>query len=239
MTTLGVVAASGGAGCSTLAGALGIRAGQSGAAAVVVDGDPLGGGIQVTMAAEHLPGHRWSDLTEVDGTVAGERLLEHLPQVDGCHMLSGGRAARALDRVVPEAVEDAAFDAVVDALERACGLVVLDWGHRWRAGFGASVLVVPASARGLADAEAWIGRYDGADLAGVVTRSRRSDYRVASALAQLLGMPLLGELTDDRRVVAAARAGEPPGLSKRGPVAALADALARSALAVTGDGLAS
>ena len=65
MTILGVIGPSGGVGCSTVVAALGMRAAQAGVRVAVVDGDPLRGGLQVTMAAEHLPGHRWSHLVEV------------------------------------------------------------------------------------------------------------------------------------------------------------------------------
>lgn len=235
MTILGVVGPSGGAGCSTLAAALGTRAAALGLAAAVVDADPWGGGVQVTMAAEHVPGHRWNDLIEVDGTVSGERLLERLPAAAGCHLLSSGRGTHALDRVVPEAVPAAAFDAVIDALERACDLVIVDWGGQWRSGLGASVLIVPISPRGLADAEVWTGRHGVDDLAGVVTRSRRGERRVADATAAQLGLPLLGELRDDRRVARAARAGQPPGLSARGPLGGLARTLVAAVLAEAGE----
>lgn len=232
MTILGVIGPSGGVGCSTVVAALGIRAAQAGVRVAVVDGDPLRGGLQVTMAAEHLPGHRWSHLVEVDGEVGGERLLNRLPTVEGCAVLSGGRASSDLEAVVPEQVPDEAFEAVLAALDRACDLVVIDWGRVARLGWGASVLILPVTARGLADAQAWLGGNGHEGLAGVVTRGSGREQRIADDLARGLGLPLLGHLRDDRSVRVAERQGVPPGLRKRGGVARLADSLVASVLAV-------
>lgn len=233
MTVLGVVSGSGGVGCSSFAAALGVRAAARLGPVVVVDGDPWTGGLQVTMAAEHLPGHRWAHLVEVDGEVGGERLLERLPEVAGCRVLSGGRSNADLDAVVPESVPAEAFDQVLAGLERACELVVVDWGRCPRPGWGACVLLLPVSARGLADAQAWLGRYGRDDLAGLVTRGSSGQRRVALSVAAALDLPLVGHLTGDRRVAAAARRGLPPAVGRGGSVRALADALIDSVLAET------
>lgn len=221
MTILGVVSGSGGAGCSTLAAALGVQAAALGGTAVVVDGDPVCGGLQVTTGVEHLPGHRWAELAEVDGVVDGSRLRERLPQADGCAVLSGGRVSSTLTALSPEPVPPTAFDAVLDGLERSCDLVVVDWGRQLRPGQGASLYLLPLTARGIADAQAWLAQFDAEQLAGVVTRSRRGRRQLAEAAAAGLGLPLLGEVVDDRRVAVAERRGGMPGAG-RGPLARLA-----------------
>ncbi len=233
MTILGVVSGAGGVGCSTLTAALGVRAAAGGWRVVVVDGDPLSGGLQVTLAAEHLPGHRWAHLVEVDGEVAGDRLLTRLPAVGGCSLLSGGRASADLEAVVPEPVPAEAFDAVIAALERESDLLVIDWGRTARPGWGATLLLVPITPRGLADTHVWLGRFGADGLAGIVTRGGKRDRRVAESVAAGFDLPLLGHLTPDRRVTAAERAGEPPAYRRGGSVRALADGLVASALAAT------
>lgn len=226
MTILGVAGASGGVGTSTLSVALGVVAARRGLASCAVDGDFAGGGLAVTAGVEHLPGHRWGHLNEVEGRVDGARLLERLPAAgDGCPVLSAGRMSHVLDALVPERIPEPVVRDVLAGLDDACDLVVVDWGRSAPAPGAVGLLVVGLSARGLADAEAWLGTHGSDNLAGIIARAPKVDDRLAVATGERLGLPLLGVLEDDRSVRAAERRGTAPGSVRRGPLRRLAERL--------------
>ena len=89
-----VVGGRGGAGASTLACALAVTAASvagDGAPTVLVDADPLGGGLDLVLGCEDLPGLRWPDLTSASGAVSGPALAAALPHRYGLHLLSWDR----------------------------------------------------------------------------------------------------------------------------------------------------
>lgn len=231
MAVLGVVGASGGVGASTFACALGLAAGRAGMHAAVVDGAAEGGGVQVTAAVEHVAGYRWFDLIDVDGASDGEALLASLPMLAGCAFVSAGPGPGA-PVGLGEEVPAEALRSVCGALAEVCGLVVVDWGRPAdpvgvlpgdpSAGI---VLMARVSARGVADAKAWVDRHPSVQLAGLVARGGRRDVELAAALAAALGQPLLGHLPDEPGVVRAAESGAAPG-GRRGPLRRLAENIA-------------
>jgi secretion/DNA translocation related CpaE-like protein len=116
---IGVIGGSGGAGASTFAANLAAIAVTQGMSSIIIDLDPLGGGIDLILGAEEIPGPRWLDIDPGAGRIAGDTLREALPRVNGVSFLSQSRAASgelAID-VVAE---------VIDAARRAFDLVVLD-----------------------------------------------------------------------------------------------------------------
>ncbi len=224
-----LVGGSGGVGVSTLACALAQQAAGRGLAAAVVELDPTGGGLDVLFGAEADAGWRWPDLRAAAGHV--DSLVGRLPNVSGVDVVSHavragapsrrgaphaeGRGSTAIDLPSTEAVR-----AVVGSLCRSHRLVVLDAG---------------TSAEPLLDA--WPGQRQvlvcGADVRGVVAARRRAaslslhdvelvvrtgaGRRIAApAVADSLGLSLLGAIGDDRRVARAAEAGEPVGRGRRG-----------------------
>src|SRR5699024_7465937 len=74
-TTVGVVAGCGGAGASVLACALARRAGAD-HSTVLVDADPLGGGLDLVLGAEQVPGPRWTDLSASRGQLRPSTLAD-------------------------------------------------------------------------------------------------------------------------------------------------------------------
>lgn len=233
MTILGITSASGGLGASTLTCALGLSAVRNEWSAAVVDGEVFTGGLQVTAGVEHEAGHRWREFVEVDGPVDGERLLAHLPRAEEVAVLSAGRHSAAPEGVVEEAVSPPAFASVVRGLASVCDLVVVDFGRA--AGTpglaDATLLLSGLSPRGLADLLSVISREGRERFAGIVTRAPRVDARLSAALAEHVGLPLLGQLRDDRSVAAAAARGVMPGQRRRGPLARLADSLVAAIMA--------
>lgn len=65
--TVAVLGGRGGAGASTLACALAVTAARRGLRTVLVDGDPLGGGLDILLGGETAAGLRWPDLMRLTG----------------------------------------------------------------------------------------------------------------------------------------------------------------------------
>ncbi|MFD9643185.1 septum site-determining protein Ssd, partial [Streptomyces sp. NPDC059082] len=91
--TVGVVGGRGGAGASTLACGLALAAARAGHRTLLVDGDPLGGGLDVLLGGEREEGRRWPDFAASKGRLAGGALEESLPSLRGVRVLSWGREA--------------------------------------------------------------------------------------------------------------------------------------------------
>ena len=126
-TLLVVVGASGGVGASTLAAAIAVRAAAADVPVTLVDGCPLGGGLDVVLGAEQEGGIRWNDLNRLVGSADGRALLARLPAAEGVRVLS---FARDGSQPAPEVAQ-----AVVSALLDECDLVVVDAssaGAPWR-----------------------------------------------------------------------------------------------------------
>ena len=113
---IGVAGGSGGVGASVLTAAIAAKAGLC---PVALDGDRLGGGLDVTLGLEQERGARWPDLQGTRGCVDGPALLRRLPSVDGVCVLSFDRA-----RDVPLASE--IVQEVLRGLSGAVDVVVVD-----------------------------------------------------------------------------------------------------------------
>lgn len=223
---LAVIGGSGGAGATTLAVGLAVTAARSGRRALLVDADPLGGGVELAFGGEAEPGLRWPDLAATQGRVPGPALTAALPQLAGLPVLSWDRGA-------PLSVPAPAMAAVLAAGRRACDLVVvdlpraLDDAARVALELAATVLlVVPAQVRAVAAAgrvAAQAGALCG-DLR-VVVRGPFGSRLAAEAVGAALGLPLAGYLESEPRLAAALDRGEPPGLRGRGALAALCQGL--------------
>ncbi|MCU1592060.1 MAG: septum formation initiator, partial [Frankiales bacterium] len=114
-----VVGGRGGAGATTLAAALAVTASRLGHRVLLVDGDPLGGGVDLVFGGESDPGIRWPDLGATRGRLPGAALTEALPRMSELSVLSWDRGD--VLRVPPEAME-----AVLEAGRRSSDLVVAD-----------------------------------------------------------------------------------------------------------------
>ncbi|MGJ7439826.1 septum site-determining protein Ssd [Aquipuribacter sp. MA13-6] len=105
-----VVGARGGAGATSAAVALASAGATAGYRVLLVDADPLGGGIDLALGAEDLPGPRWSDLHDVVAPLPAGGLVAALPVADGVAVLSHGRAAVAVDQAAARAVVRSGVD---------------------------------------------------------------------------------------------------------------------------------
>ncbi|MFJ9799237.1 septum site-determining protein Ssd [Streptomyces sp. NPDC101145] len=217
--TVGVLGGRGGAGASTLACALAVTAARSGHRTMLVDGDPLGGGLDVLLGAEREEGLRWPDLAASKGRVAGAALEDSLPALSGLRVLSWDRGDMTV--VPPEAMR-----SVLAAARRRGGVVVVDLPRRVDdatvealAQVDLGLLVVPAELRAIAAAKRV------ASLAGMVLDDLRAVVRGPYAagmddtwVARVLGLPLAGELLDEPRLLASLDDGTAPGADASGPL---------------------
>ncbi|MFD4633300.1 septum site-determining protein Ssd [Streptomyces sp. NPDC058284] len=222
--TIGVIGGRGGAGASTLACALAVTAARSGRRTMLVDGDPLGGGLDVLLGGEGADGLRWPAFAASRGRVGGSALEESLPELHALRVLSWDRGEAVT--VAPEAVR-----AVVSAARRRGGVVIVDLPRRVDeavaealAQVDLGLLVVPAELRAVAGARRV------ASAAGMVLRDLRVLVSHGAGpgeaggldpeeVARLLGLPLAGEVPWEASLASAQAAGTPPGGPARGPLA--------------------
>lgn len=229
--TVGVIGGRGGAGASTLACALAVTAARAGQRTLLIDGDPLGGGIDVLLGGERAEGMRWPDFAHSKGRVGGGALEEALPALHGLRVLSWGRD----DWVV---IPPPAMRAVLAAARRLGGVVVVDLPRRVDeavaealAQLDLGLVVVPGELRAVAAAKRVVS------MAGMVLDDLRVVSRgpYASGLdehwvAQAVGLPLAGEVPLERGLAAEQNVGEPPGGNTRGPLARFCAAFWEQAL---------
>jgi secretion/DNA translocation related CpaE-like protein len=148
---LAVVGGRGGAGASVFASAVAMAVARSGHSSMLVDCDPLAGGLDLVLGAENEKGLRWPDIRVRSGRVASSSLRAALPGLAGVKLLSGSRKGFAPE---PEAVT-----AVVSASRRGGDVVVCDLPRELSATVQAAlnladltVIVVPAELRACASA---------------------------------------------------------------------------------------
>ncbi|MFC7264232.1 septum site-determining protein Ssd [Streptomyces lutosisoli] len=215
--TVGVLGGRGGAGASTLACALAVTSAREGRRTLLVDADPLGGGLDVLLGGEAAEGLRWPAFAASRGRVGGGALEESLPALHALRVLSWDRGDSVT--IPPQAVR-----AVLAAARRRGGAVVVDLPRRIDEGVAEALaqldlglLVVPADLRSIAAA----GRV--ASAVGMVLRDLRVAVRGPYApglddreVARLLGLPLVGEVPAEH---APLDGGPPPGGAVRGPLA--------------------
>ncbi|MFI8348961.1 septum site-determining protein Ssd [Streptomyces sp. NPDC085596] len=233
--TVGVIGGRGGAGASTLACALAVTSAHQGLRTLLVDADPLGGGLDVLLGGESAEGLRWPAFAASRGRVGGGALEESLPELHALRVLSWDRGDCVA--VPPQAVR-----AVLAAARRRGGTVVVDLPRRLDDGVAEAlaqldmaVLVVPAELRALAAA----GRV--ASAMGMVVRDLRVAVRGPYApgldedeVARLLGLPLIGTVPVEPALLRPRSTARPPGAAGRGPLSRFCTAFWEQALAEAG-----
>jgi len=219
---IAVIGGRGGAGATTLATVLALKGVDLGLRCLLIDADPLGGGIDLALGCEGCVGLRWPDLTAAGGRVSGAALLDALPNVHGLSVLSAGRGD-ALTVPAP------AMRSVTAAAARMSDLVVIDLprhvddaAEEALAAATVTLMVVPAEVRAVAAA----GRV--AVAVGLTARDVRVVVRgpapaglSASVVADTLGLPLAGWLPAEPRLDETFERGQPPGRSAKSPAATM------------------
>ena len=218
--TVAVVGGRGGAGASVLAAALAVTARRRGCRVLLVDGDPLGGGLDLLLGGEHTSGLRWPDLAGTRGRVNAGALYEALPQVDELSVLSWGRADQL-------AVPPGLMREMLAAGRRGCDLTVVDLPRRADAAgeealdvATTTLLVVPAEIRATAAAARVAGALTMACAdVRLVVRGPAPSGLPAEVIASSLGLPLAGSIAAEPHLAEAIERGEPPARRGRGPLA--------------------
>lgn len=215
-----VLGGRGGAGATTFACALAVTATRTGRPALLVDCDPLGGGIDLVFGGEEDPGLRWPELVPTRGRVPSAALTEALPRMSGLSVLSW-------DRGPFQTAPADAVHAVLAAGRRAHELVVVDLprsldevSRSVLAEATTTVLVVPAEVRAAAAASRVVGALGSlcADLR-LVTRGPSPTGLSGEAVADALRLPLLAEMRPEPHVDLSLEHGSAPGRRDRGPLA--------------------
>ncbi|MGW4898127.1 septum site-determining protein Ssd [Kitasatospora sp. NPDC004240] len=221
--TVAVIGGRGGAGASTLACALAVTAARAGRRTILVDGDPLGGGIDILLGGEGARGLRWPDLTGARGRVNGAELAKALPVLRRLASLS----CLSWDRGDALAVPPEAMRSVLAAARRRGGVVVVDLPRHLDPAAGqaleqadTALLVVPSELRAVAAADRVSAavRMRLGDVRAVV-RTRREAGPAAAEIARGLRLQLAGELPPEPGLAADIERGVPPGIRSRGPLA--------------------
>ncbi|HYU66580.1 MAG TPA: hypothetical protein VEK09_07480 [Jatrophihabitantaceae bacterium] len=190
---IGVVGSCGGVGASTFAAVLAAVAGLR-RRSVLVDLEPVAGGIDVLVGLEGVPGARWSGLLLGGGRLDPLVLVDGLPHWSSVAVLSAD--------VLPEP------DAVSQLLAVACraGPVVVDLG-RWDSPARAAavprctltVLVCGGDVRSVTGGRVVRSAFGDRPIGVVVSRSR-GGVAPARRVAELIDAPLIGVMrTPPRR----------------------------------------
>jgi secretion/DNA translocation related CpaE-like protein len=197
--TVAVVGGCGGAGASSLAAALAMCATHRGLRTMLIDGDPLGGGIDMLFGGEHGTALRWPQLAGTTGRVSATALRSALPAFDDLSVLSWDRDD--LVTVPPEAMR-----SVLGAAQRSCDLVVVDLpryageaADEVLARATSTVLLVPREVRACAAAARVAGRLTlaGSDIRVVARESVAGSLKPADTAAHL-GLTLTAQLRLDK-----------------------------------------
>lgn len=217
-----VVGGRGGAGATTLAAALAVTGMRARRQTILIDADPLGGGVDLMFGGENAAGLRWPDVASARGLIASQSLREALPSVGELAVLSWDRGDYV--ELSPEAMT-----SVIDAAARSCELVVIDAPRRLDEAADVAVsasdltlLMVPAEVRAAA-AAARVGERLARVAADVrlVVRGPAPGGLEPADIAAALGLPLVGTLKPEPDLALALERGEAPAGRGVGPLAQL------------------
>jgi len=224
-----VVGGCGGAGASCLAGAVALSASRAGEATLLVDADPLGGGIDMVLGNEAVTGLRWPDLAVTSGRISGRSLRAALPRLSALSMLSWDRG----DLLT---IPAASMRSVVAAGQRSHDLVIIDVPRRLDPAAEEAlmrstmtVLVVPAEIRAIAAASRVLAQLRPlTSQVSLVVRGPGPSGVGADVVADTLGLPLIASMRPDRKISESIDEGLGPGARRRGPMATAAESVLAS-----------
>ncbi|MGN6474534.1 MAG: septum site-determining protein Ssd [Mycobacteriales bacterium] len=209
---IAVTGGRGGAGASTFAAAMAITAGRA-SSAVLIDGDPLGGGLDVLVGAESTPGLRWNELAATRGTLDAAAFASAICATAGVGLLSWGRPGES-----GLAIDVDAVGSVLDAACRSFSTVVIDVPRSLTRvtaclldAADASVVLVPADVRSVSATAALLAsirRRIGVPL--LVVRDPGGHGLSANDVSASLGLPITETLRSDPSLQTSALRGEPP-----------------------------
>lgn len=215
---MGIIGGSGGAGATTTAIWLAQAAAGHGVSTVLIDGDRWGGGLELAVTADEIPGLRWPDFAETRGSIDPSQFRDSLPMAGGFAYLSWPGTRESVQIPAADAVA-----AVVDAARRSFELILVDIG---RSGEGLGtlawdcdriLLLTMAHLKSAVAAARVLNELPPVD-AGLLVRGTGTTSVDAPLIAETLGLPLLGVLPEMRGVAAGTELGRLLELGRRKPV---------------------
>lgn len=202
------IGGSGGVGASVIASAAAYLSRDS---VLLLDLDPGGGGIDLLLAAESIPGQRWHELQHVRGALE-PGALRPVAAPSGVHVVSHSR------EYLPVASE--AMCSVITAARAQYSLVILDLPRDFSdkavlALIDQILIVVGGDVRACASANSNVLRLQKihSQISAVVRTSED-----AVGIAEFLGIPLAAEVLWEPRLSHDIDNGITPGSRKRGQV---------------------
>lgn len=217
-----VLGGRGGAGASVLATGLAVTAVQHGRRVLLVDADPLGGGLDLVLGWEDDRGLRWPELAGTSGRLDPTALVGALPG-------RGDLAVLSFDRREQATIDPEAMTAVLDAGRRARELVVVDLPRRLDPAAEVALhaaddglLVVPAEVRAVtAAARVAAVAAEHCTQLRLVVRGPSPGRLTTDEISNSLGLPVAGSLRPELGLPATLEGGLPPTATGRGPLAML------------------
>lgn len=210
-TTVGVIGSRGGAGVSTFAAALALTAARRGIRALLIDADPLGGGIELVLGIEQAQGLRWPEVAAARGRVSASAFRSALPAIDGLAVLSWDLSGQTH-------TDPVTMRSMLSAGRRGAELVVIDL-PRWLDDTAAEALVVSdvllmmitCDVRAVAGAHRMLTRLRTrcADIR-VLTRQLSGSDLSPEAVGSTVALPVAGRVPTRRAVERAVNAGLGP-----------------------------
>lgn len=200
---LAVLGGRGGAGASVLAAAVATTAARRGDETLLLDCDPLGGGLDLVLGTEAVRGLRWSGLSVSGGRVAAGALNQALPRSE---LGSGVLSSLSCDRDAESSGLTAdAVRAVIGAGRRSGQTVVCDLPRDLPDAASAALrqadlvlVVVPAEVRGCAAAARLVAGASGITPPGAMFAVVRGPAPAGLAVADVARAVGLDVLTTVR-----------------------------------------
>jgi secretion/DNA translocation related CpaE-like protein len=196
-----VLGGCGGAGASVLAAGIGLTVSREGGSGLLVDCDPLGGGIDLLFGAELDAGLRWPELKVNAGRVSMSALHDALPE----RRHGDGRLSLvSCDRQGPGPSGDAVA-AVIEAGRRAGRTVVCDVSRYLSGGAAVAVdradlvvLVVPAELRACVAAKRVLQRFHARARRTLLLARWPAGGLTPDDVASHVGLQLLASMPPER-----------------------------------------
>jgi secretion/DNA translocation related CpaE-like protein len=220
--TLAVIGGRGGAGASILAAGLAAMAVDARHRTLLIDADPLGGGLDLVLGWEEVSGLRWPGLAQTGGRVDPPALLGALPHRGDLVLLS-------FDRKELSGVPAEAMAATLDAAQRGRDVIVADLPRQLDdaavlalQAADRTLLVVPAELRATAAAARTLAQIrPHCDEVSVVVRGPAPGRLRPRQIAHSLGLPLAGSLRPEPAMCQGLELGKPPTADAKGHLAQL------------------
>jgi secretion/DNA translocation related CpaE-like protein len=221
-TLVAVLGGRGGAGATVLACGLAVTAARIGRRALLVDGDPFAGGLDLVFGWEGVGGLRWSGLADTVGALCVPALAEALPG-------EGTLAVLSSDRHDGPSVPLDAMQAALEAGRRGWDLTVIDLPRRFddatMAALSAvdhAVLVVPAEFRACAAAARIATEaLRHTSSMSVVIRKMGPAGPSPREISRALGLPVAGSVRTELAIARGLEQAQPPAAGGQGPLASL------------------